>query len=166
MRQSRICRMAPRVFGGDEKLTTALPDRLEHATVITTKGKSFRMRSAHRRRRLRPTLQPLLRPSPRQPPAPSGERTVQGSWHLARLFGRPRCRWAARDWAHVADDLVGYDDRPQLQLDRLYRQESGSAAIPGEPDRPLGLQGRSEPDAQRDLWRLPVGHGHTIGCPG
>jgi len=34
-----------RVFGGDEKLTTALLDRLaEHATVITTKGKSFRMR--------------------------------------------------------------------------------------------------------------------------
>ena len=35
----------PKVFGGDEKLTTALLDRLaEHATVITTKGKSFRMR--------------------------------------------------------------------------------------------------------------------------
>ena len=35
----------PRVFGGDEKLTTALLDRLaEHATVITTKGKSYRMR--------------------------------------------------------------------------------------------------------------------------
>jgi DNA replication protein DnaC len=35
----------PRVFGGDEKLTTALLDRLaEQATVITTKGKSFRMR--------------------------------------------------------------------------------------------------------------------------
>ena len=34
-----------RVFGGDEKLTTALLDRLaHHATVITTKGKSFRMR--------------------------------------------------------------------------------------------------------------------------
>ena len=33
------------VFGGDEKLTTALLDRLaHHATVITTKGKSFRMR--------------------------------------------------------------------------------------------------------------------------
>lgn len=35
----------PRVFGGDEKLTTALLDRLaEHAIVITTKGKSYRMR--------------------------------------------------------------------------------------------------------------------------
>ncbi len=35
----------PKVFGGDEKLATALLDRLaHHATVITTKGKSFRMR--------------------------------------------------------------------------------------------------------------------------
>jgi DNA replication protein DnaC len=35
----------PKVFGGDEKLTTALLDRLaHHATVISTKGKSFRMR--------------------------------------------------------------------------------------------------------------------------
>jgi len=34
-----------RVFGGDEKLTTALLDRLaHHATVIATKGKSYRMR--------------------------------------------------------------------------------------------------------------------------
>ena len=34
-----------KVFGGDEKLTTALLDRLaHHAAVITTKGKSFRMR--------------------------------------------------------------------------------------------------------------------------
>jgi hypothetical protein len=33
------------VFGGDEKLTTALLDRLaHHATVIATKGKSYRMR--------------------------------------------------------------------------------------------------------------------------
>ena len=33
------------VFAGDEKLTTALLDRLAyHATVITTKGKSYRMR--------------------------------------------------------------------------------------------------------------------------
>ena len=35
----------PRVFGGDEKLTTALLDRLaENAIVIATKGKSYRMR--------------------------------------------------------------------------------------------------------------------------
>lgn len=35
----------PKVFGGDEKLTTALLDRLaHHATVITTRGKSYRMR--------------------------------------------------------------------------------------------------------------------------
>lgn len=34
-----------KVFGGDEKLTTALLDRLaHHAAVITTKGKSYRMR--------------------------------------------------------------------------------------------------------------------------
>jgi DNA replication protein DnaC len=34
-----------KVFGGDEKLTTALLDRLaHHATIITTRGKSFRMR--------------------------------------------------------------------------------------------------------------------------
>ena len=33
------------MFAGDEKLTTALLDRLaHHATVITTKGKSYRMR--------------------------------------------------------------------------------------------------------------------------
>ena len=33
------------VFAGDEKLTTALLDRLaNHATVLTTKGKSYRMR--------------------------------------------------------------------------------------------------------------------------
>lgn len=35
----------PRVLGGDDKLATALLDRLaHHATVITTKGKSYRMR--------------------------------------------------------------------------------------------------------------------------
>lgn len=34
-----------KVFAGDEKLTTALFDRLaHHATVIATKGKSYRMR--------------------------------------------------------------------------------------------------------------------------
>ncbi len=35
----------PKVFAGDEKLTTALLDRLaDHATIVTTRGKSFRMR--------------------------------------------------------------------------------------------------------------------------
>jgi hypothetical protein len=35
----------PKVFAGDEKLTTTLLDRLaDGATVITPKGKSFRMR--------------------------------------------------------------------------------------------------------------------------
>ena len=39
------------VFAGDEKLTTALLDRLaHHATVITTKGKSYRMRKRRDRR--------------------------------------------------------------------------------------------------------------------
>jgi DNA replication protein DnaC len=34
------------IFAGDEKLTTALLDRLaHHATVITTRGKSYRMRT-------------------------------------------------------------------------------------------------------------------------
>jgi DNA replication protein DnaC len=34
-----------KVFAGDEKLTTALLDRIaHHATVVTTKGKSYRMR--------------------------------------------------------------------------------------------------------------------------
>ena len=34
-----------KVFAGDEKLTTALLDRIaHHATVITTRGKSYRMR--------------------------------------------------------------------------------------------------------------------------
>ena len=35
----------PKVFGGDEKLSVALLDRLtHHAVVLTTRGKSFRMR--------------------------------------------------------------------------------------------------------------------------
>src|SRR5690606_35237664 len=35
----------PKVFGGDETLTTALLDRLaERATIIATRGKSYRMR--------------------------------------------------------------------------------------------------------------------------
>ena len=43
------------VFAGDEKLTTALLDRLaHHATVLTTKGKSYRMRK--RRGREEPVI--------------------------------------------------------------------------------------------------------------
>jgi DNA replication protein DnaC len=56
----------PKVFGGDEKLTTALLDRLaEHATVITTRGKSYRMRRRQERQ-----------PSPEEPqdPKPAPER--------------------------------------------------------------------------------------------
>lgn len=41
----------PKVFGGDEKLTTALLDRLaERAVILTPRGKSYRMR----RRKTRP----------------------------------------------------------------------------------------------------------------
>ena len=59
----------PRVFGGDEKLTTALLDRLaEHATVITTKGKSYRMRKrgAEAAADAAPTPSPTA-PSPTRP---------------------------------------------------------------------------------------------------
>jgi DNA replication protein DnaC len=39
----------PKVFAGDEKLTTALLDRLaHHATVITTTGRSYRMKGRRR----------------------------------------------------------------------------------------------------------------------
>lgn len=49
----------PKVFGGDEKLTTALLDRLaHHATVIATTGRSFRQRS---------------RDTSEQPASPTGE---------------------------------------------------------------------------------------------
>jgi DNA replication protein DnaC len=64
----------PRVFGGDEKLTTALLDRLaEHATVITTKGKSYRMRKRA------PTAQASADAAPTPAPAvPSPARTKEG----------------------------------------------------------------------------------------
>lgn len=55
----------PKVFGGDEKLTTALLDRLaHHATVITTRGKSFRMRRRDRAA--------LATPAPPAPPVSAG----------------------------------------------------------------------------------------------
>lgn len=44
----------PQVFAGDEKLATALIDRLaDRGTIITTKGKSFRLQ---RRRNREPKL--------------------------------------------------------------------------------------------------------------
>jgi DNA replication protein DnaC len=55
-----------KVFGGDEKLTTALLDRLaHHATVITTKGKSYRMkkRGAGAEEK-QPNTTPLTLPKP------------------------------------------------------------------------------------------------------
>jgi DNA replication protein DnaC len=55
-----------KVFGGDEKLTTALLDRLaHHATVITTKGKSYRMkRRATSPEEKPPNTTPLTLPKP------------------------------------------------------------------------------------------------------
>jgi DNA replication protein DnaC len=50
-----------KVFAGDEKLTTALLDRLaHHATVITTKGKSYRMRRRTSDERQEPASAPSL----------------------------------------------------------------------------------------------------------
>jgi IstB-like ATP binding protein len=47
------------VFAGDEKLTTALLDRLaHHAVVITTKGKSYRMRKRRDAEATSPTAAP------------------------------------------------------------------------------------------------------------
>lgn len=58
----------PRVFGGDEKLTTALLDRLaEQANVITTKGKSYRMRKR------KGGQDSAVETTPAQPPADSPE---------------------------------------------------------------------------------------------
>jgi DNA replication protein DnaC len=52
----------PQIFGGDEKLTTALLDRLaDRATILTTRGRSFRLR-----RRQRGTNEP----APAEPPPP------------------------------------------------------------------------------------------------
>lgn len=55
----------PKVFGGDEKLTTALLDRLaHHATVLTTKGKSFRMRKREAPESPAVTSDKIERPKP------------------------------------------------------------------------------------------------------
>jgi DNA replication protein DnaC len=54
-----------KVFGGDEKLTTALLDRLaHHATVITTKGKSYRMRKRGAADERPPERTPMSLPKP------------------------------------------------------------------------------------------------------
>jgi DNA replication protein DnaC len=54
-----------KVFGGDEKLTTALLDRLaHHATVITTKGKSYRMRRRNVTDEKAPERTPTTLPKP------------------------------------------------------------------------------------------------------
>ncbi len=53
-----------KVFAGDEKLTTALLDRLaHHATVIATKGKSYRMRKRTTDEKP-PQTNPLTLPKP------------------------------------------------------------------------------------------------------
>ncbi len=55
----------PRVFGGDEKLTTALLDRLaEHSTVITTRGKSYRMRKRTGSAAVTPSAEPATAAAP------------------------------------------------------------------------------------------------------
>jgi DNA replication protein DnaC len=60
----------PKVFGSDEKLTTALLDRLaEHATVIATKGKSYRMR----KRGASETASPVTPPPPPPSPEPTNK---------------------------------------------------------------------------------------------
>lgn len=57
----------PKVFGDDEKLTTALLDRLaHHATILTTRGKSFRMR----RRTQEETVSPVGAPEAPDPTIP------------------------------------------------------------------------------------------------
>ena len=59
------------VFAGDEKLTTALLDRLaHHATVITTKGKSYRMRKRRppATRDARTRSRPIAQRRPRRMP--------------------------------------------------------------------------------------------------
>jgi DNA replication protein DnaC len=64
----------PRVFADDEKLTTALLDRLaERATIVTTRGKSFRMRRRAAREGA-PAHPPVKTPELRSTPAPRTRR--------------------------------------------------------------------------------------------
>ena len=82
----------PKVFAGDEKLTTALLDRLaDHATVITTKGKSFRQR----RRTLETggtqvqAQDPIVAPEPSQDPPVSDSNTKNASNAPSARRGAP-----------------------------------------------------------------------------
>ena len=60
------------VFAGDEKLTTALLDRLaHHATVLTTKGKSYRMRKRRAPRAARDPVDTTVVTSTRSSPQAS-----------------------------------------------------------------------------------------------
>jgi DNA replication protein DnaC len=60
----------PRVFADDEKLTTALLDRLaERATIVTTRGKSYRMRRRADREGA-PAPAPATASEPRPTPPP------------------------------------------------------------------------------------------------
>lgn len=60
----------PRVFADDEKLTTALLDRLaERATVLTTRGKSYRMRRRAGREGV-PAQPPVKSTEPQPTPSP------------------------------------------------------------------------------------------------
>lgn len=66
----------PRVFGGDEKLTTALLDRLaENSTIVATKGKSYRMR---KRRPADDDAPSAARRADSKPPATKTRQTRSG----------------------------------------------------------------------------------------
>lgn len=61
----------PRVFADDEKLTTALLDRLaERATIITTRGKSYRMRKRTAQGEKAPAPTPAKGTRPPSTPGP------------------------------------------------------------------------------------------------
>lgn len=65
----------PKVFADDEKLTTALLDRLaDRASIITTKGKSFRMRRRQGEVTAPTESPPLPTVAPANPPRPAGRK--------------------------------------------------------------------------------------------
>jgi DNA replication protein DnaC len=58
----------PQIFGGDEKLTTALLDRLaDRATIVATRGRSFRLRRRQRAPAGAPEQDPPPADAPRAP---------------------------------------------------------------------------------------------------